>query len=204
MQPVALPQAPYLSQPPCGDCSRFPLRLLSPPNPLTLGFGGGPAAGQRCCGEKKTGRARSKRKDAEKCSRHLACREHFKLRESGQETAQLNRFLGLGTAKVCDQHTLFPWQNLLLSGCKKDTASSLSAAAARFFPGGCFQAPHLQAGSAGAITFGRRLRRGFANPLLCAVRGYGGEIGTPPGFSFGVWGHFSFQKRNVPTDLVEE
>ncbi len=37
-------QASYPSQPPCGNCSLFPLCLLSPPNPLTLGFGGGPEA----------------------------------------------------------------------------------------------------------------------------------------------------------------
>jgi len=42
--------------------------------------------------------------------------------------------------------------------------------------------------------------RGPAGPLgLAVLRGSGGNFGIPPGFSFGVWGTCSFQKRKPPT-----
>ena len=42
-------------------------------------------------------------------------------------------------------------------------------------------------------------RGGAAAPPFCVVRGSGGEVETPPGFSSGAWGRFSFQKRMSPT-----
>jgi len=88
----------------------------------------------------------------------------------------------VGRGKGLLLSTSMPRESELRHRAKTDTKAPLFAAAAR--PGGGIQ------------------RRGPAGPFLCAVRGCGGEVGTPPRFWWGL-GRCLFAKDISPKSFLE-